>query len=929
MATSGMDTRASTVAADVRKFVDQSRIVREVHQDTVDVFEKMKSFSNRSVSDTAVLTDEQSSAIQSVFEQSPTIIVLGRKELRRPILNFLAGEEVFPSALDEDLGGEWRTVVLKSGKQASVRLVYSDDEMADSYEITESDPVEQSASHATAPSSPRLSVRDVLVESGNKALSDVHVEVTLTTEVFESGLVVVSCATHDGYATGCIAECIKGRLPFFVFPIDLAASLTQEERSMLDFIRVRCPQCPVLFVGASVNANVLSPSSPPIRPAATVGMPSSATLATSTPATTAAYQSQISREATPVHEILIKHGFFSDPTAAATPDPDGAQSLIGATAAVAAAAAAATTAAAAITAATTANGGSGVHPLSGSVPPPDLSRFQPSHRFCEDPDDLTSQFGLFMSVNLSYWLLRAAACLHRLHIDCLTSFIHVAFEMSRDVLLTPQRIRYVRTQEHRLFSSLMDVAGSKQDELRRMMDEMLETLSPQLRQEATTFEFTGVDIPADCVVRDSKTLRICHSQIKAFVFEKLSSYVATQISSSVNGLKESLLGTLKRCLQSLEEHIMSDEALAAGSDDWALVSHEGEIIADPEENAAASATSKSALTMTSSTTAALHELLSTVYHLEFNERITQSGLQVLLDRLKNTLRFIPWKSSVAVDEAWRRSVADKQVESLSASRLAKTICAQFRSNLVRAHDRFTLALRELEVLHSARLQETDEARGELRKRFAPHVARLALHSTSLSDLIRHGMPRVGHELGRGQYGVVYTCQAWANKRPVCVKSVVPPDEKHWNDLALEFHYMWSLPDHPRIVTLHGSVVDYSYGGGDTPAVLLILERMQRDLHSGIRSGLSWAKRLVVACDVIEGIRFLHSQGLIHRDIKLKNVLLDETDRAKLTDLGFCKPEAMMTCSVVGTPIHMAPELFSGTYSVSVDVYAFGILFWYI
>jgi receptor-interacting serine/threonine-protein kinase 5 len=33
--------------------------------------------------------------------------------------------------------------------------------------------------------------------------------------------------------------------------------------------------------------------------------------------------------------------------------------------------------------------------------------------------------------------------------------------------------------------------------------------------------------------------------------------------------------------------------------------------------------------------------------------------------------------------------------------------------------------------------------------------------------------------------------------------------------------------------------------------------------------------------------------------------------------------------VVGTPIHMAPELFSGSYDSSVDVYAFGVLFWYI
>lgn len=79
--------------------------------------------------------------------------------------------------------------------------------------------------------------------------------------------------------------------------------------------------------------------------------------------------------------------------------------------------------------------------------------------------------------------------------------------------------------------------------------------------------------------------------------------------------------------------------------------------------------------------------------------------------------------------------------------------------------------------------------------------------------------------------------------------------------------------------LRGSVVDHSYGGGCSPAVLLVMDRLTRDLYSGLRSGLPWRTRLQIAIDVVEGIRFLHSQGLVHRDVKLKNVLVSITAKA--------------------------------------------------
>ena len=56
-------------------------------------------------------------------------------------------------------------------------------------------------------------------------------------------------------------------------------------------------------------------------------------------------------------------------------------------------------------------------------------------------------------------------------------------------------------------------------------------------------------------------------------------------------------------------------------------------------------------------------------------------------------------------------------------------------------------------------------------------------------------------------------------------------------------------------------------------VLFIMPRYPRDLHAALKMGLDFGTRMQIAVDVVEGIRFLHSQALLHRDIKLKNVLV--------------------------------------------------------
>ena len=355
---------------------------------------------------------------------------------------------------------------------------------------------------------------------------------------------------------------------------------------------------------------------------------------------------------------------------------------------------------------------------------------------------------------------------------------------------------------------------------------------------------------------------------------------------------------------------------------------------------------------------ALRDLLESAYHVHINWRGSSSSSSLKLalsfrefwDKIRTLLT--QWTTFPAkrlfqdqdganhsnrgqkvIDSSVRKRVADEVIDGLLSDlrSVSRSICVQFRERVESSHKSFLIGLRNLEQLHSLRMARLEEERIRIRKVLAPRLARLALESTSLKDLLMHGMPQLGREIGRGQYGVVYACDgSWGGHSPIALKSVVPPDDKHWNDLAMEFYYTRSIRvPHERIVTIRGSIIDHSYGGGATPAVLFIMDRFPRDLYSALKTGLEWVQRLSVAIDVVVGIRFLHAQGLVHRDIKLKNVLLDHRNRAKITDLGFCKPEAMMSGSIVGTPIHMAPELFSGKYDSSVDVYAFGILFWYL
>jgi len=102
-------------------------------------------------------------------------------------------------------------------------------------------------------------------------------------------------------------------------------------------------------------------------------------------------------------------------------------------------------------------------------------------------------------------------------------------------------------------------------------------------------------------------------------------------------------------------------------------------------------------------------------------------------------------------------------------------------------------------------------------------------------------------------------------------------------------------------------------------------------HKESSPDLTPTDKTIIAIGVAKGMEHLHSIGIIHRDLKSLNILLDKNLFPKIIDFGLSRfedEEAQQMTQDVGTPHWMAPELFECVeYDNKVDVYSFGMLMW--
>ncbi len=185
-------------------------------------------------------------------------------------------------------------------------------------------------------------------------------------------------------------------------------------------------------------------------------------------------------------------------------------------------------------------------------------------------------------------------------------------------------------------------------------------------------------------------------------------------------------------------------------------------------------------------------------------------------------------------------------------------------------------------------------------------------------------------IGRGSAGTVWLGEG--PEGPVAIKILredLASDQVLVGRFVQERTALTSL-DHPRVVGIHDLVVD-----GDDLALVMELVH-GADLRSRLdREGPFTPQAAVsVAADVAEGLAAAHAAGIIHRDVKPENILLDQASspgpggapRAKLSDFGFARlvdaPRRTRATRIIGTPDYLAPEIIEGLEPrAAVDIYA--------
>lgn len=200
---------------------------------------------------------------------------------------------------------------------------------------------------------------------------------------------------------------------------------------------------------------------------------------------------------------------------------------------------------------------------------------------------------------------------------------------------------------------------------------------------------------------------------------------------------------------------------------------------------------------------------------------------------------------------------------------------------------------------------------------------------TLKKLGRYEVLRV---LGKGAMGVVYEGRDPNLDRRVAIKTVKV--ENLSEEAAAEYEHRFRTEARSAARLQHPNIVSVYDSDRDGDVAFLVMEYIQGDdlkhhLDRGVRYTLEQSLKIIR--DLLSALDYAHKQGIVHRDVKPANLLIEPGGRVKLTDFGVARiqdsGEATRTQgSMVGTLKYMAPEQVQGQkIDARADLFSTGVV----
>ncbi|KAA3675113.1 uncharacterized protein DEA37_0004289, partial [Paragonimus westermani] len=218
-------------------------------------------------------------------------------------------------------------------------------------------------------------------------------------------------------------------------------------------------------------------------------------------------------------------------------------------------------------------------------------------------------------------------------------------------------------------------------------------------------------------------------------------------------------------------------------------------------------------------------------------------------------------------------------------------------------------------------------------RFCSVVRDQFLSEEQLGDLIVEDSPTAPlefeyendeRELGRGSFGVVYVGRLVTSQRKIAIKEIPADDSSQFQEVVEEIR-LHSRLAHPNIVCYLGAVLQDGQ-------LKILMELVPGGSLTSLLKKYGPLKEPAVAEyseQILQGLNYLHSHRILHRDIKADNILIDQfTGVVKISDFGVSKRLVGLHAqaqSFKGTIQYMAPELIDNRqgYGFSIDIWSFG------